>query len=131
MANMPAMFPTGVPTRSLQFGRYWNALGVSKSGQLTFTIVDPILHVPTNTQLVAGNERVMVPKHGMVEVAVPVTEDPDFVSKWDEPTDSYLRQPILLTVNIRGIDVVTYAVSVPVGAEAIEFDPTGYPIVEW
>lgn len=94
-------FPEGLPTRTLTFGRYSNALGTNVGGSVSASFDDPMLHTPTGEVITGSEERATIGNTGMLSLEVPVTVTEDLIANWRDP-GAYSNQRLKVRIDVAG-----------------------------
>ena len=118
-------FPTGLPTKTLTFGRYSAALGTNVSGSISVKFDDPMLHLPTGEVVTTNAEVAQVdPATGSRSITVPITVTDDLVANWRSEGGAYVNQRLRVEVKIPGYlpSAVSYVDIHPDDSATIDFD---------
>ena len=129
-------FPTGLPTKTLTFGRYSAALGTNMTGSVKIGFDKAMLHVPSGEVVVGGEEsRSIDPATGQASVVVPVTVTADLVAEWWTASPTY-NQRLRITLALPGYPAETKYVDIhPDDPAVMDYDqlatyaaPGGLPV---
>ena len=118
------VFPLGLATRTLSFGRYSSVLGTNKGGVIRIGYDKPMLHIPTGDVIIGGVDIATIPVDvGAVQVDVPITITDDLLADWRNPTAAFTNQRLHVEVDVPGYrsDVVYVDIS-PLDSPVIDFD---------